>query len=205
VVWVVWGEMKLRKTILLVLVILVVFVFLEFEGIAHFLRFYHSVFDEYDLSSEFKCLEDQTELWDRRVQVNNEFVDLYCPPTADLKSNLIRDIIPVIFVFWNTNDYQQNFDYVSTSVNTAAKFNQDVVLLWFAKPNQNIPFVSNVKVVFIEGELLKAFNFFNASLYVHKSPNSLAYELFCFQRWFVISRYLEMNQLKHVFVADSDV
>lgn len=42
-------------------------------------------------------------------------------------------------------------------------------------------------------------------VYVHMSINPYHYELFCFQRWFVILDFVEKNNIEHFLCMDSDV
>ena len=44
-----------------------------------------------------------------------------------------------------------------------------------------------------------------AKIYQHKSTNPYEYELFCYQRWFVLKEFMETNDLNRVFYCDSDV
>ncbi len=45
---------------------------------------------------------------------------------------------------------------------------------------------------------------FTAS-YTHLSPNRLEFELFCFNRWFILSEFIKAHQLVHCLYIDSDV
>lgn len=44
-----------------------------------------------------------------------------------------------------------------------------------------------------------------AKVYVHMSVNPFHYELFCFQRWFVIRDFIRSQQMTHFLCLDSDV
>lgn len=44
-----------------------------------------------------------------------------------------------------------------------------------------------------------------ASLYQHQSVNSYEYELFCFQRWFILRDFARANQLTDFCYLDSDI
>ncbi|MDX1419149.1 MAG: hypothetical protein R3181_04215 [Rubricoccaceae bacterium] len=44
-----------------------------------------------------------------------------------------------------------------------------------------------------------------AGVYRHRSTNARAFELLCFQRWFVLRAFLEAEGLAEAFVLDSDV
>lgn len=44
-----------------------------------------------------------------------------------------------------------------------------------------------------------------AKVYVHMSINPFQYELFCFQRWFVIRDFVRSQQMTHFLCLDSDV
>jgi len=42
-------------------------------------------------------------------------------------------------------------------------------------------------------------------IYIYQSTNSYDFELFCFQRWFIIKDFVESNDIKHFIACDSDV
>ncbi|REL24188.1 hypothetical protein DYD21_19605 [Rhodohalobacter sp. SW132] len=44
-----------------------------------------------------------------------------------------------------------------------------------------------------------------ADKYIHRSTNSKNFELFCFQRWFILSEFLKKNNIEECFHLDSDV
>lgn len=44
-----------------------------------------------------------------------------------------------------------------------------------------------------------------STVYEHMSTNPYKFELFCIERWFTISSFLEKNNIKECFVMDSDV
>ena len=44
-----------------------------------------------------------------------------------------------------------------------------------------------------------------AKIYKHYSTNPYAYELFCFQRWIILNETIIKNNIKKVFVCDSDM
>lgn len=44
-----------------------------------------------------------------------------------------------------------------------------------------------------------------AKIYVHLSINPFGYELFCFQRWFVIRDFIRSQKMQHFLCLDSDV
>jgi hypothetical protein len=60
-----------------------------------------------------------------------------------------------------------------------------------------------VKHVNINNYISGAENF--AKTYQHLSSNPFDFELFCIQRWFIISDFLKTNSLENFFHADSDV
>lgn len=102
-------------------------------------------------------------------------------------------MIPVILIH---KGFQ---NYVSYSIRQAAKNNQ-VYLLGDTNPNLS----------------LESFQFFNynnlldgcddfRSNYSHLSTNPFEYELFCYQRWFILRNFMKENNLETVFYIDSDV
>jgi len=90
-------------------------------------------------------------------------------------------------------------DYVKYSIQQANKKNH-VYLLGDTNPNlalDNFQFVNY-------NSLLDGCDEFR-SKYVHLSTNPLEYELFCYQRWFILRNFMEQNKLETVFYIDSDV
>ena len=156
----------------------------------------------------FTCLHDDQLLWNKRAIRGQEFVDTHChgEPIADFYHPPFSQPIPVLFVFWNEKNIPGEYRMLSISLNTAAKFNNRVILLLFGR-RQDLHFqVSpNVEIYeVLDGPIREEFDSF-ASIYVHQSPNPDSYERFCFQRWFGIHKFLEIHHMDNVFVVDNDV
>ncbi|MDR3217900.1 MAG: class I SAM-dependent methyltransferase [Dysgonamonadaceae bacterium] len=43
------------------------------------------------------------------------------------------------------------------------------------------------------------------NIYIHQSPNPYGYELFCFQRWFIVKDFIQKQGISHFLCLDSDV
>ncbi|KAH9251377.1 hypothetical protein BASA81_010788 [Batrachochytrium salamandrivorans] len=165
---------------------------------------------------EFECLEDTDELWTKRVERAAKFTQDHCH--EEVLSSLgpqhaPQTVVPVVFVFQIQGPVQPNsITMLSWSLNTAAKFNDKVVLLLFGTKHQNVTdqlqVQSNVEIVKVTAPtdpLMVAFQSFDRPLYKHNSTNRIAYELFCFQRWFAIQKLMELRRYEHVFAIDNDV
>ncbi len=103
------------------------------------------------------------------------------------------DEIPVILI------HKSNSDYLQHSLWQARQYNQRVLLLGDE---------SNVGQTDAEHHMISDYHeeaegF--AKIYKHKSTNGYQYELFCFQRWFILKKFMEVNDLQRVFYCDSDV
>lgn len=144
--------------------------------------------------------------------MSNKFQNKYCDGNAvdiyvDGKQ---RGSVPVIFIFgvngWVSSSTNR---IIELAVNTAAKFNDHVILLLFGQKSAlNIKVQSNVEIIEIfnaKDPVHKAFVEFNVPIYKHLSPNGVNYELFCFRRWFGMLAFMELRGYEHAFVADNDV
>ena len=103
--------------------------------------------------------------------------------------------IPIIIV--HTGD---SF-YLEPVLQQVRLFNPDNDIYLISDESTNhYEFVSHVK---ISNYYTKAEEF--KRHYKHMSPNPYGYELFCFQRWFIIQDFAEKNNLNHFLCLDSDV
>lgn len=110
-----------------------------------------------------------------------------------MKEELIGNMIPVIFIH---KGYQP---YLEFTIEQSLKLNQVVFI-----GNSSLPFQHpNLKVESLSfySDGLDEFS----KLYVHLNTTPFDYELFCFQRWFVLKNYMRKNNLSKVFYMDSDV
>jgi hypothetical protein len=103
--------------------------------------------------------------------------------------------LPIIFI------HKGYSDYMKYSLRQAKYSNPDskIILLGDAS-NNKFDFVTHVNMK----------NYFDqagefAKVYQHYSTNPYGYELFCFQRWFVLKEYMEQNNMEEYFVCDTDV
>jgi hypothetical protein len=102
-------------------------------------------------------------------------------------------MIPVILIHKNFQEY------LKYSIQQSSKNNQ-VILLGNTDPKLLLP---NFKFINYEHytEEIKRF----ADKYQHLSTNSYDYELFCYQRWFILKNFMIDQKLEIVFYIDSDV
>lgn len=168
----------------------------------------------------FKCLEDREELWQRRIQRVDEQRNKHCHgEQLDKYAATNTGVVPVLFIYSAqnlshsrtrgtaaTNHYQQ----LALAVNTAARFNDVVILLMIGNITQklNVTMQANVQIYHAKDALdpvYVAFESFGPPLYKHYSTNTAAYEMFCIRRWFAALRFLELHKHSHVFMTDNDV
>lgn len=90
-------------------------------------------------------------------------------------------------------------DYLGYTLKQANKYNF-VYLIGDTNPNYNL---ENYEFVNIN-ELLDGCDEF-ASKYTHLSTNPMGYELFCYQRWFILKNFMKQRGLETTFYIDSDV
>lgn len=106
---------------------------------------------------------------------------------------IIKQNLPVIFI------HNGKQGYLKDTVRLAQKYNENVILLGDASNAHicrnwvNTSKLSNSK-----------FDIFKKS-YIHLSPNSYQYELFCFQRYFLLEAYMELGEIEECVMLDSDV
>ncbi len=74
------------------------------------------------------------------------------------------------------------------------------IILIGDETNNKFPFVTHVNMK----DYFKSADDF-AKIYKHYSTNPYNYELFCFQRWFVLKEFLENKKYEIIMVSDSDV
>jgi len=102
-------------------------------------------------------------------------------------------MIPVVLI------HKSFQNYVKYSIMQASK-NNKVYLLGDVNSNLN---VENFEFINYNGLLSGCDEF--RSKYVHLSTNSLEYELFCYQRWYILRNFMREKNLDIVFYIDSDV
>ena len=108
-------------------------------------------------------------------------------------NNLIVFMIPVILIH---KGYQ---DYLGCAINQALKNNQ-VRLIGDTTPpisHKNFKF-ENLNDYCLECDEFR-------SIYEHLNTTPVEYEIFCYQRWFVLKNYMLSNNLDKIFYIDSDV
>lgn len=102
-------------------------------------------------------------------------------------------MIPVIFIH---KGYQP---YLEFTVKQALK-NNDVVFIG----DTDLPFRDEKLKIEKLSDYSENVDEFS-KLYIHLNTTPFDYELFCFNRWFVLKNYMKKNGLSKIFYVDSDV
>lgn len=106
----------------------------------------------------------------------------------------LDDMIPVVFIH---KGYQ---DYLGCTLQQAAKNDNLVYLLGDTIPpieSDNVNF-KNISDYFGECDEFRKH-------YQHLNTTPVDYEIFCYQRWFILKNFMGMNNIDKVFYCDSDV
>lgn len=106
--------------------------------------------------------------------------------------------LPIVLI------HQGNSRYLKYSLAQARETNpQSDIFLIGDSANSYYENINQIKHI-------NMFNYFNrardfAKVYQHYSPNPFNFELFCFQRWFILNEFMLSNNIKKAFYMDSDV
>jgi hypothetical protein len=105
----------------------------------------------------------------------------------------LNNMIPVVLIH---KGYQ---DYLGCTLQQANK-NNDVYLLGDTKPSVDSPTIKfeNISDYFGECDEFR-------SHYQHLNTTPVGYEIFCYQRWFILKNFMEKHNIGKVFYCDSDV
>lgn len=105
--------------------------------------------------------------------------------------------MPIFFI------HRGDDGYLTYSLQQAKASNphSDVILLGKACNQQYC--TGNIAHVLLDGYMQSAAEF--AKYYKHVSTNSYEYNLFCFQRWFVLRDFMRQHKLQRCCYLDSDV
>ncbi len=103
--------------------------------------------------------------------------------------------LPIIFI------HKGYSDYMEYSLRQAKYSNPDSEIILIGDEfNNRFDFVKHVDMkAYFQG----ASDF--ADVYTHYSTNPYGYELFCFQRWFILEDFMKNNGYKDAFICDTDV
>ncbi|GAN33372.1 MAG: hypothetical protein DYG83_06010 [Candidatus Brocadia sp. AMX2] len=97
--------------------------------------------------------------------------------------------------------HKGNPDFLGYSLRQAKKFNPKTVIhLIGDESNNTYDFIDHHNILEYDRD---AINF--KRYYKHFSTNPYDFELFCFQRWFILKDFLISNTIEKFFHADSDV
>jgi hypothetical protein len=105
--------------------------------------------------------------------------------------------IPIIFLH-RTDD-----SYLSFVLRQAKLTNPHSEVVLIGSPPNSKYAVNGIKHALIDDYFTGAAEF--ASVYKHLSPCEYYYNLFCFQRWFVLRDYMRSHHLRECWAIDSDV
>lgn len=114
--------------------------------------------------------------------------------------NLSSFKLPIIFIHTGSQFYLKN------AIANAIAFNPNGnVILLGDKSNAHFEKLFNrqLKHYYIHDFMKLAFEF--KDCYIHMSSNHYDYELFCFQRWFIVREFMNVNKFDKVLCLDSDV
>ena len=103
----------------------------------------------------------------------------------------INNHIPIVFIHKNDSFYLKDV------FSQAKKFKNNLILLGDDQ-NNKYDQVSHFKI----NNYLKSAKYFS-KFYVHSSPNKFNFELFCFERWFILnskSTLLSTFSLKYILI-----
>lgn len=109
----------------------------------------------------------------------------------------IRLSIPVIFI------HRADEGHLGLCMQQAMASNPKsrVILIGTRENRKHIPDGAEHHLIDDYSQSAKGF----ASFYRHLSPNNFAYNLFCFQRWFILRDFMKVNELQKILYLDSDV
>ena len=111
------------------------------------------------------------------------------------KSTNQLSYIPIVFI------HTGYCSYLEYTLRQAKHTNpESEIILLGDDANDRFPFITHVNIKDFSS---KASEF--AKIYKHYSTNPYNYELFCFQRWFILEEYIKTNQQNLILVCDSDV
>lgn len=99
--------------------------------------------------------------------------------------------------------HRGNDDYLKYTLKQAAYFNKNSNITCLSDTLYENVYPKEVKFQSLNQYFGAALEF--EKIYEHLSRNSYQFELFCFQRWFILKEYMEKNNINEVFYIDSDV
>lgn len=100
--------------------------------------------------------------------------------------------------------HKGNHDYLKICIKQAKYSNPDSrIILIGDNSNKKLAFDAGIEHYLIGNYFKSAFEF--AKIYSHHSTNDYNYELFCFQRWFIILDFINSQGIDKFIHIDSDV
>jgi hypothetical protein len=115
----------------------------------------------------------------------------------NLEQEHIPEPIPIVFLHKGDSWYLPYVLRQALSINQ----NSQVVLISDQKTNADIEGVKIFLINDLQNPMIDDF----CKNYKHLSTNPKEYEVFCWLRWFYLLKYMEINNISHVFHLDSDV
>ena len=143
---------------------------------------------------------DQRGILMDKENVKQDFVQIVTADGTQENANSKREEkivskLPIVFIHLN------NSDYLKYSLGQSKKSNpESTVYLIGDSSNNCYDFVEHHSL----SEYSNAADDF-AKIYKHYSSNAIKFELYCFQRWFVLKEFLISNKLEKCLYLDSDV
>jgi hypothetical protein len=92
-------------------------------------------------------------------------------------------------------------DYLKWCIIQARKFNDEVILIGDKSNNRFGTLAKHAEKKDFVNDRYSEF----VQYYQHMSTNGKTFELFCFERWFILLEYMTKNSLDFIFHIDSDV
>ena len=94
--------------------------------------------------------------------------------------------------------HKGNQDYFKTALKQAKKTNPESKIIVIGDSYDK-------KIKGVDFYDINSFNLSFSKIYKHYSKNQYNFELFCFQRWFILKEFMINSKLDFVFACDSDL
>lgn len=133
----------------------------------------------------------------RRVRRKLPLAPIIQSHPAPAQAVIQSGTVPVVFI------HRGDDDYLAYSLQQAKRSNpqSDIILIG---DSANSKYASESVQHFMIDDYHQAAQQF-AAVYKHQSPNSYEYELFCYQRWFILQDFVRANDIERFCSLDSDV
>jgi len=114
---------------------------------------------------------------------------------SDQQLSSVSDRIPIVFI------HVDNPPYLKYTLLQARAANPDLPIHLIGQAgNDCYDFVQHHNIDDYAAEALQFANW-----YEHRSSNPVGFEMFCFQRWFILNRFVKAQKIRRCLYVDSDV